>query len=1022
MTESHREEIAKLEALYASNPGGRVFVHLAEAYRKAGELERARGILSEGLARHADSASGFVVLGRVLSDLDAPDEAVEAFRRVLDLDAGNLIALRGLGDMARSGGRLGEAVEHYRELLSRNPSNEEVRALLSATEREAEAPHRPAAGAEAPGAAAAEARAEAAAEADAEVEAATGEPPAVHASTEAPSWSPLAREPIEQPISPHAAAPGSTGPAESAEPVFDAAEPGVDALPGDLATFAGLAPERETGPETAAAEDDAEAVSLAADEREVDLQALLDAATEDATLEVPEPAEPAAEPVDAEVFLADAPLEAFDIQTLEMRTERDLAETAGGSAAEFEGGLDSGSQPLPLTGHEDDFGADAGTPAATADEQRADGAEPAMAGYEDAVGGEEHAFDAGYEAAAERDDEPATAGYEGAVEGEEHAFATSPEEGAPANDGPVNRGPYGADSAERGEEADTSFAAGAHRAAADDSSIAADSEGAAATEQPHDVGEALPAWGEEDEREGAGPGQTEPAEWAGEFPELTLASGEGEPARDVEPTAPDWSGEARDDERDEAPHSTFSLWLGEDADAGSVEELAAELPDETTGVPADAAEPGAGGAWPPAGEAEADAAPFEFDLDTVELGEAVQWDAAETDGWPTLVDSEAAESVEAVDAGEAAGAIEVGEPAGAELANAAGPDEGAAADAAYAAEPRWSLEEAEPAAAEPRAFGHGEETSSEGPAGDADYGEAAIKAAGGADERTEKFAAASGGAEWTERGLETETMADLYLSQGFNERAAEVYRVLLRRRPDDERLQGKLAQAESRPVAGVPGGADDEADAGEVWLRGVGAAWTDDSAPAGGEAAYVWTEPGLAALEPEEEGEPIGSYLQSLASWRPDPGASAEGGTEATAAGAAHAATVDLESEPAVGADPETSGAASEPWADASADAGVEPWLETQPEPAEDRDPWATEPEPDQAPEEAASLELTEPVAGAGAQGGAAPSAAGGRETAGAAFDEWYGRPEPSPEPPAEAEEDDEDLAMFRSWLQSLKK
>jgi hypothetical protein len=57
MAEAHREEIAKLEALYASNPGGRVFVHLAEALRKAGEQARARSILEEGLGRHPDSAS-----------------------------------------------------------------------------------------------------------------------------------------------------------------------------------------------------------------------------------------------------------------------------------------------------------------------------------------------------------------------------------------------------------------------------------------------------------------------------------------------------------------------------------------------------------------------------------------------------------------------------------------------------------------------------------------------------------------------------------------------------------------------------------------------------------------------------------------------------------------------------------------------------------------------------------------------------------------------------------------------------
>ncbi|HSJ10725.1 MAG TPA: tetratricopeptide repeat protein [Longimicrobiales bacterium] len=145
MAESHREEIAKLEALYAGNPGGRVFVHLAEAYRKAGEHERARRILDEGLARHPDSASGYVVLGRVLADMQITGEAETAFRRVLDLDGGNLIALRWLGDLARQSGRNADAAMHYRELLIRNPSNEEVRDLVEIVEREAEGLGAPAA-------------------------------------------------------------------------------------------------------------------------------------------------------------------------------------------------------------------------------------------------------------------------------------------------------------------------------------------------------------------------------------------------------------------------------------------------------------------------------------------------------------------------------------------------------------------------------------------------------------------------------------------------------------------------------------------------------------------------------------------------------------------------------------------------------------------------------------------------------------------------------------------------------------
>ena len=68
MPESSREEIAKLEALYASNPAGRVFTHLAEAYRTAGALARARGIRDVGLQTHPGYARAPVVLGRGLMD------------------------------------------------------------------------------------------------------------------------------------------------------------------------------------------------------------------------------------------------------------------------------------------------------------------------------------------------------------------------------------------------------------------------------------------------------------------------------------------------------------------------------------------------------------------------------------------------------------------------------------------------------------------------------------------------------------------------------------------------------------------------------------------------------------------------------------------------------------------------------------------------------------------------------------------------------------------------------------------
>jgi hypothetical protein len=200
MAESHREEIAKLEALYANNPGGRVFVHLAEALRRAGEHERARAILDEGLTRHGDSASGYVVRGRVLLDLGEHDAAIGAFRRVLELDPGNLVALRGLGDAAQRTGWHDEAVRYYAELQSRSPFDEEIRGLLT--------------DAEAMAAAARAAVTESIDEPWSEAEPYRDWPMPEPEGPESVS------EPADQPAAPYSAAPGTSGDAVAAEPDF----------------------------------------------------------------------------------------------------------------------------------------------------------------------------------------------------------------------------------------------------------------------------------------------------------------------------------------------------------------------------------------------------------------------------------------------------------------------------------------------------------------------------------------------------------------------------------------------------------------------------------------------------------------------------------------------------------------------------------------------------------------------------------------------------------------------------------
>jgi tetratricopeptide (TPR) repeat protein len=134
MAESHRDEIAKLESLYENNPDGRVFTHLAEAYRKAGELDRARDTVERGLTRHPEYSSAHVVLGRVLLDQGDRSGAAQAFERVLELDRHNLIALKALAESKAEEGDIAGALGHYRELEALDAVDERLRSTIARLE------------------------------------------------------------------------------------------------------------------------------------------------------------------------------------------------------------------------------------------------------------------------------------------------------------------------------------------------------------------------------------------------------------------------------------------------------------------------------------------------------------------------------------------------------------------------------------------------------------------------------------------------------------------------------------------------------------------------------------------------------------------------------------------------------------------------------------------------------------------------------------------------------------------------
>ena len=120
---AYTSEIEKLEKRWAENPKGRNFAPLADAYRKAGELDRALELLTAGLELHPDYVSAHIVLGRCLIDQKNDAGASDVFRKVLSLDAENVLALKILAEIAERGGRHDEAADWLTRLLAADPMN-----------------------------------------------------------------------------------------------------------------------------------------------------------------------------------------------------------------------------------------------------------------------------------------------------------------------------------------------------------------------------------------------------------------------------------------------------------------------------------------------------------------------------------------------------------------------------------------------------------------------------------------------------------------------------------------------------------------------------------------------------------------------------------------------------------------------------------------------------------------------------------------------------------------------------------
>jgi tetratricopeptide (TPR) repeat protein len=136
--------IEELEKRLAADPNSRMFVQLAEEYRKAGMLEQAIDCCEKGLKKHPQYPSARVLLGRALLEAGSFDRASAEFETVLKQVPDNILAHKFLGETYHRLGRLEEALKKYKVASTLAPEDTELGERIQEVQAELAGGPRPA--------------------------------------------------------------------------------------------------------------------------------------------------------------------------------------------------------------------------------------------------------------------------------------------------------------------------------------------------------------------------------------------------------------------------------------------------------------------------------------------------------------------------------------------------------------------------------------------------------------------------------------------------------------------------------------------------------------------------------------------------------------------------------------------------------------------------------------------------------------------------------------------------------------
>jgi tetratricopeptide (TPR) repeat protein len=128
------EDIERLQEKISRDPNSKLFVPLAEEYKKAGMLDEAIEVLTSGLENQPGYLSARVSLGKIFIDRGLLPEAQTEFEKVIGAIPDNLYAHKKLAEIYRDLGEKAKAVREFNMVLKLNPLDEWASSSLSEIE------------------------------------------------------------------------------------------------------------------------------------------------------------------------------------------------------------------------------------------------------------------------------------------------------------------------------------------------------------------------------------------------------------------------------------------------------------------------------------------------------------------------------------------------------------------------------------------------------------------------------------------------------------------------------------------------------------------------------------------------------------------------------------------------------------------------------------------------------------------------------------------------------------------------